>query len=91
MDKNSSINCVQACNKIAWFNSTVTNGEFKEGHDARWLIQRINNLFLLKNNTKFKTPVGFAHIAAMSRVGLDKQMSEAETTTKTKTETRPRL
>ena len=56
-------------------------------------IQRTNNLFLLKNNNKFKTPVGFAHIAAISRVGLERQMSEAETKTKTKTKTeaRPRL
>ena len=36
-----------------------------------WLMQRANNLFLLKYYDILTTLVGFAHIAAMSRVGLE--------------------
>ena len=34
--------------KLQWFNSTVTNGKFTEGHDARMAKKRTNDRFLPK-------------------------------------------
>ena len=50
----------------------------KRAMTPEWLKQRTNNLFILKNHDIFTTLVGFAHIAAMSRVGFETQRSEIE-------------
>ena len=57
---------------ISCFNSDVTNGKFKEGHDPKWLKKRTNNQFFTKTHDIFTTPGSFAHIAAMSRLGFNR-------------------
>ena len=69
----SSTLCGVQASRLPWFNSTVTDGKFKEGHDAQMAKKRYNQPIFTKNHNIFTTLVSFGYIAAMSRVGFKTQ------------------
>ena len=62
--------------RLPWFNSTMTNGKFKEGHNVRMAKKTCKQPIFTKNYGIITTSVSFAHIAAIFRVGFE---TETET------------